>query len=178
MNSQTIGFMPAVELAVMIRKKISPVEYMRALLARIAELEPKINAFAYVAADHAINVAKKAEAALMGGGRIGRLHGVAVTIKDHSNTKDMPTQHGSQMCVGDQPGDDAPLVERLRDEGAIVIGKTTFPEMGWTGVSRSPLTGITSNPWKLVYNAGALSAGAGASAAAGYGPLHQGTADE
>lgn len=98
MNSQNIGFIPAVEVAELIRtKKISPVEYIRALLARIAELEPKVNAFAYLAADRVMNDAMKAEAALMSGVRIGRLHGVPVTIKDHSNTKDMPTQHGSKI---------------------------------------------------------------------------------
>ena len=64
---------------------------------------------------------------------------------------------------------------RLRDEGAIILGKTTTSEFGWTGVSRSPLTGITHNPWKHGYNAGASSAGAGAAAAAGFGPLHQGS---
>ncbi|MER8792388.1 amidase family protein [Mesorhizobium sp. M0983] len=176
MNCQTIGFMPAVELAQLIRtKKISPVEYMRALLARIAEVEPNINAFAYLAADRAMNDAKQAEAALMSGARIGRLHGVPATIKDDSITQDMPTQYGSKIYTGHQPTEDAPLTQRLREEGAIVIGKTTLPEIGWTGVSRSPLTGITSNPWQLGYNAGASSAGAGAAAAAGYGPLHQGS---
>ncbi|MER9216275.1 amidase family protein [Mesorhizobium sp. M0663] len=176
MDSETIGFIPAVELAELIlTKEISPVEYMHVLLARIAELEPKVNAFAYFAADRAMDDAKKAEAALMSGARIGRLHGVPATIKDHSITKDMPTQHGSKIVTGDQPIEDAPIVSRLRDEGAIIIGKTTVSEFGWTGVSRSPLTGITSNPWKLGYNAGASSAGAGAAAAAGYGPLHQGS---
>ncbi|KUM24060.1 amidase [Mesorhizobium loti] len=175
MESETIGFMPAVELAELIRtKEISPVEYMRALLARIAELEPKINAFAYLAAEDAMNDAKKAEAALMSGAGIGRLHGVPVTIKDLQITKDMPTQYGSKIYAGHRPIEDAPLVSRLRDEGAIIVGKTTVSEIGWAGVSRSPLTGITSNPWKLGYNAGASSAGAGAAAAAGYGPLHQG----
>ncbi|MBB6413736.1 amidase [Mesorhizobium sangaii] len=175
MDPETIGFMPAVELAQLIRtKEISPVEYMRALLARIAELEPKLNAFAYLAADRAMDGAKKAEAELMRGAPIGRLHGVPVTIKD-SITKDMPTQNGSKIVIGDQPIEDASLVSRLRDEGAIVIGKTAMSEFGWTGVSRSPLTGITSNPWKLGYNAGASSAGAGTAAAAGYGPLHQGS---
>ncbi|PVE21046.1 amidase [Microvirga sp. KLBC 81] len=176
MDSQTIGFMSAIELAELIRtKKISPVEYMRDLLSRITDLEPKLNAFAYLAADRAMDDAKKAEAALMSGAPIGRLHGVPVTIKDLAITKDMPTQHGSRIYAGDQPDEDAPIVARLQDEGAILLGKTTVSEMGWTGVSRSPLTGITSNPWKLGYSAGASSAGAGAAAAAGYGPLHQGS---
>jgi len=176
MDSETIGFMPAVELAELIRtKKISPVEYMRALLERIAALEPKVNAFAYLAADQAMAGAKQAEAEIMKGGRIGRLHGVPVTIKDLLFTKDMPTQRGSKIFAGDRPSEDTPIVPRLKDEGAIVVGKTTTSEFGWTGVSRSPLTGITSNPWKLGYNAGASSAGAGAAAAAGFGPLHQGS---
>ncbi len=176
MDSETIGFMPATELAELIRtKKISPVEYMRALLDRIAALEPKVNAFAYLAADRAMNGAKQAEAELMSGARIGRLHGVPVTIKDLLITKDMPTQRGSKIFAGDRPSEDTPIVPRLQDEGAIVVGKTTTSEFGWTGVSRSPLTGITSNPWKLGYNAGASSAGAGAATAAGFGPLHQGS---
>jgi aspartyl-tRNA(Asn)/glutamyl-tRNA(Gln) amidotransferase subunit A len=176
MDSEALGFMPAVELAELIRtKKISPVEYMRALLDRIVVLEPKVSAFAYLAADQAMDGAKKAEAALMSGARIGRLHGVPVTIKDLLITKDMPTQRGSRIFEGDRPTEDTPIVPRLQDEGAIVVGKTTTSEFGWTGVSHSPLTGITSNPWKFGYNAGASSAGAGAAAAAGYGPLHQGS---
>jgi aspartyl-tRNA(Asn)/glutamyl-tRNA(Gln) amidotransferase subunit A len=176
MDSETIGFMTAVELAELIRtRKISPVESMRALLDRIAALEPKVNAFAYLGADQAMDAAKRAESQLMSGARIGRLHGIPVTIKDLLFTKDMPTQRGSKIFAGDRPSEDTPIVPRLQDEGAIVIGKTTTSEFGWTGVSRSPLTGITSNPWKLGYNAGASSAGAGAASAAGYGPLHQGS---
>jgi aspartyl-tRNA(Asn)/glutamyl-tRNA(Gln) amidotransferase subunit A len=76
---------------------------------------------------------------------------------------------------GHQPSEDTPVVPRLKDEGAIILGKTTTSEFGWTGVSRSPLTGITHNPWKFGFNAGASSAGAGAAAAAGFGPLHQGS---
>src|SRR5947209_203526 len=175
MDSETIGFMTAVELAELIRtKKISPVESMHALLDRIAALEPKVNAFAYLGADQAMDAAKRAESQLMNGARIGRLHGIPVTIKDLLFTKDMPTQRGSKIFAGDRPSEDTPIVPRLQDAGAIVIGKTTTSEFGWTGVSRSPLTGITSNPWKLGYNAGASSAGAGAAAAAGFGPLHQG----
>ena len=176
MDSDDLGFMPATELAELIRtKKISPVEYTRALLARIETLEPRVNAFAHVAADQAMDAARKAEAALMSGARIGRLHGVPATIKDLVITKDMPTQSGSMIFKGNRPTEDSPVVPRLQAEGAIILGKTTTSEFGWTGVSHSPLTGITHNPWKYGYNAGASSAGAGAAAAAGYGPLHQGS---
>ena len=176
MDSETLGFMPATELAELIRtKKLSPVEYMRALLDRITALEPRVNAFAYLAADQAMDAARKAEAALMSGARIGRLHGVPATIKDLVLTKDMPMQSGSVIFKGYQPTEDTPVLPRLREEGAIILGKTTTSEFGWTGVSHSPLTGITHNPWKHGFNAGASSAGAGAASAAGFGPLHQGS---
>jgi aspartyl-tRNA(Asn)/glutamyl-tRNA(Gln) amidotransferase subunit A len=176
MNSEDLGFLPATQLAELIRtKQLSPVEVMRALLDRIAALEPKINAFAYLAADRAMDAARVAEAKLMSGNGIGRLHGLPVTIKDLAITKDMPTQQGSLIYQNNRPSEDAPVVTRLTDAGAIVLGKTTTSEFGWTGVSRSPLTGITHNPWKHGYSAGASSAGAGAGAAAGYGPLHQGS---
>lgn len=176
MTNADIGFTPATKLAEMIRRKtISPTEAMRAILERIAAVDPKVNAFAHLAADRAMEQARAAEAKLLTGQKIGRLHGVPVTIKDLAITKDMPTQFGSHTMAGNQPTEDAPIVTRLQDEGAIVIGKTTTSEFGWTGVSHSPLTGITHNPWKYGYNAGASSAGAGAAAAAGFGPLHQGS---
>lgn len=176
MTSEGLGFLPAIQLAEMIRaKRISPVEYLQALLARIEKTDPKVNAFAYLAAGPAMEAARAAEARLMSGERIGRLHGVPVTIKDLAITKDMPTQQGSLIYQDNQPTEDAPIVTRLQDQGAIVLGKTTTSEFGWTGVSRSPLTGITHNPWRHGLNAGASSAGAGAAAAAGFGPLHQGS---
>jgi aspartyl-tRNA(Asn)/glutamyl-tRNA(Gln) amidotransferase subunit A len=176
MTEQELGYAPATWLAAMIRaKQVSPVEVVRAILARVERLEPRVNAFAHLAAEPAMAAARRAEAALMGGGRIGRLHGVPVTIKDLAITKDMPTEFGSLMMRGNRPDEDTPMVTRLRDAGAIVLGKTATSEFGWTGVSRSPLTGTTHNPWRHGYNAGASSAGAGAAAAAGFGPLHQGS---
>jgi aspartyl-tRNA(Asn)/glutamyl-tRNA(Gln) amidotransferase subunit A len=176
MDAETLAFTPAVTIAELIRtRQLSPVEYLQTLLDRIERLEPRVNAFVHLDAGPAMDAAKQAEAALMRGNRIGRLHGIPVTIKDLNITKNMPTQHGSKIFAGHQPTEDTPIVPRLRDEGAIILGKTTTSEFGWTGVSHSPLTGITHNPWKHGYNAGASSAGAGAAAAAGFGPLHQGS---
>ena len=176
MDSETLAFTPALAVAELIRtRELSPVEYLQGLLDRIERLNPRVNAFAYLAADRALSEARNAEARLMHGGNIGPLHGIPVTIKDLAITADMPTQHGSKIFAGNQPLEDAPFVPRLRDAGAIILGKTTTSEFGWTGVSRSPLTGITHNPWKHGYNAGASSAGAGAAAATGFGPLHQGS---
>ncbi len=176
MDNETLGFTPAVALAEMIRQKhLSPVELVRALMERIEACNPRVNAFAFLAAEAAMEAAKRAETALMKNERIGPLHGVPVTIKDLTITKDMPTEMGSHIYAGNQPQEDAAVVPRLRDAGAIILGKTTTSEFGWTGVSHSPLTGITHTPWKHGYNAGASSAGAGAAAAAGFGPLHQGS---
>jgi aspartyl-tRNA(Asn)/glutamyl-tRNA(Gln) amidotransferase subunit A len=176
MTSEDLGYLPATEVADLIRtKQLSPVEYMQALLERIDAYNPRINAFVHLAGEQAMRAAHTAEAKLMSGDRIGRLHGVPVTVKDLAITKDMPTQQGSFIYKDHQPTEDTPIVPRLKSEGAIILGKTTTSEFGWKGVSQSPLTGITHNPWKHGYNAGASSAGAGAAAAAGFGPLHQGS---
>ncbi len=170
-------FMPATEAATLIReKKLSPVELTSAVLARIEALEPKVNAFAALAADKAMADARRAEADLSRtGAEIGPLHGIPVTIKDLAAVEGLPFERGSHIHAGNIATEDAPFVARLRAAGAIILGKTTTSEFGWKGVSHSPLTGITHNPWKQGYNAGASSAGAGAAAAAGYGPLHQGS---
>src|SRR5208337_2855281 len=129
MESEDLCFLPATELAELIRtKKLSPVEYMQALLARIEALEPKVNAFAYLAPDRALDAARAAEAKLMSGGRIGRLHGVPVTIKDLAITQDMPTQFGSLIMQGNQPNEDTPVVPRLKNEGAFFFNDTATTE--------------------------------------------------
>lgn len=176
MNDTDLGFTPATDLAAMVRaKQISPVEIMAALLRRIETLEPKINAMATWDGDLAMAGARAAEAAVMAGGELGRLHGLPVTIKDLVQTADFNTEAGSFIQKGFRAAADAPVVSRLKAAGAVVVGKTTTSEFGWSGISRSPLTGITHNPWKRGYNAGASSAGAGAAAAAGYSALHQGS---
>ncbi len=171
-----VGYLPATAQAGMFaRREMSPVEAMAALLARIERLEPRVNAFAHLDAERAMVAARAAEAAVMRGDALGPLHGVPVTVKDMFWTKDFPTEAGSRIQQGFRPATDTPFVGRLREAGAIVLGKTTCSEFGWSGVSRSPLTGITHNPWRHGYNAGASSAGAGAACAAGFGPLHQGS---
>jgi aspartyl-tRNA(Asn)/glutamyl-tRNA(Gln) amidotransferase subunit A len=176
MSQDEIAWMTAVDMAEAVRSRaLSPVEITEAVLARIERFEPVVNAFAHLDAEGARAQAKQAEAAVMRGDTLGALHGVPVTIKDLFVTSRMPTQFGSNLFRGNQPALDNPSVTRAMAAGAIVLGKTTTSEFGWTGVSRSPLTGITHNPWRRGYNAGASSAGAGAAAAAGFGPLHQGS---
>ncbi|HEY0419426.1 MAG TPA: amidase, partial [Acetobacteraceae bacterium] len=142
-----VAWLPATALAPMIRRKqVSPVEVMDAVLKRIEALEPRINAMAALDGERAMAQARQAEAALMGGGPVGRLHGVPCTIKDLVWTADFNTEAGSHIQKGFRAPYDAPVVTRLQQAGAVVMGKTTTSEFGWTGVSRSPLTGITSNP--------------------------------
>ncbi len=172
----TLATRPAYELAPMIRQKqVSPVELMQAVLDRIGRLEPQLNAMAFLDGDAAMAGAREAEAALMRSTPLGRLHGLPVTIKDLADVAGMPTRSGTRTSAADPAPADTPFVERLRLAGAIPIGKTTTSEFGWSGVSTSPLTGVTHNPWQHGMNAGASSAGAGVAAAAGYGPLHQGS---
>lgn len=172
----TLATRPAYELAPLIRQKqVSPVELMQAVLDRIGRLEPQLNAMAFLDPEAAMAGAREAEAALMRSAPLGRLHGLPVTIKDLADVAGMPTRSGTRTSSATPASADTPFVERLRHAGAIPIGKTTTSEFGWTGVSTSPLTGITHNPWKHGMNAGASSAGAGVAAAAGYGPLHQGS---
>lgn len=176
MDHTELCFLPATEAAALIRDKaLSPVELMIAVLARIEVLEPEINAFATLAADAAMDGAKAAEAAITSGECLGPLHGLPVTIKDLMPVAGLPFQRGSFIEEHNIAAVDAPFVTRLKAAGAIPLGKTTTSEFGWKGVSHSPLTGITHNPWKRGYNAGASSGGAGAAAAAGYGALHQGS---
>jgi aspartyl-tRNA(Asn)/glutamyl-tRNA(Gln) amidotransferase subunit A len=171
-----ICFTPAHRLAGLVRDKtLSPVEIVDAVLDRVGALEPHVNALATIAADQARQSAREAESAVLRGDELGPLHGVPVTVKDLAATRGIATQRGSHVFAGVIPDEDAPFVQRLKAAGAIVIGKSTTSEFGWSGLSRSPLTGYTHNPWRHGYQAGASSCGAAAAAAAGYGPLHQGT---
>ena len=171
-----LATMPAYELAPLIRsRRVSPVELMEAVLERIGRLEKRLNAMAFLDAEGAMAGARRAEAAVMGSAPLGRLHGLPVTVKDLADVGGMPTRSGTRTSGAEPAVRDTPFVSRLRDAGAIVIGKTTVSEFGWSGVSNSPLTGLTHNPWRRGMNAGASSAGAAAAAAAGYGPLHQGS---
>ena len=149
MNETDLCFTPATELVDAIRaKKLSAVEITTAVLNRIAALEPRLNAFAYLAAEEAMDAAEAADRALAKGEPIGPLHGVPVTIKDHEAVRGMQIEYGTHLRRGDVAAADNAMVARLRRAGAIILGKTTTPEFGWMGVSNSPLTGITHNPWK------------------------------
>jgi aspartyl-tRNA(Asn)/glutamyl-tRNA(Gln) amidotransferase subunit A len=166
----------ALTLARQIRtKQISPVAVVDAVLQRIETLQPKVNAFITVTADEARDAARRAEAAVMAGAALGPLHGVPFSVKDLLFTRGVRTTMGSLIFADQVPGEDAVPVRRLRDAGAILIGKTTTPEFGHKPLTDSPLFGATRNPWDLSRTAGGSSGGAAAAVASGQGPLALGT---
>ena len=176
MSSDDLCYTPATELVRLIRSKtLSPVEITRAVLERIERLNPALNAFCTVTADLALESAKAAEQAVTRGGQLPPLLGVPVSIKDLSLTKGIRSMGGSFIFEHRVPEVDAPFVRRLFAAGGIMLGKTTTPEFGWKGLGDSPLTGISRNPWNTQMTTGGSSAGAGAAAAAGLGPLAQGS---
>ena len=153
-----------------------PTEVMGAILARIENLNPKLNAFCFLDREGAQRAAAESTARWLAGAPQGPLDGVPVSIKDLIVTRGMPTRRGSLTVDPAGPwNDDAPLVARLRAAGAILFGKTTTPEFGWKGVTESPLTGVTRNPWNPEMTSGGSSGGAGAQVASGMGPMGFGT---
>src|SRR5947208_3557144 len=145
------------------------------LSARIEKLNPVLNAFNLVS-DRALDDAKASEAGWRAGQPKGLLDGVPVSIKDIILTKGWPTLRGSKTVDAKGPwNDDAPATARLREHGAVLIGKTTTPEFGWKGVTDSALTGITRNPWNPKKTPGGSSGGAAAALASGMGALAVGT---
>jgi len=157
------------------RRELSPVEVVRNALNRIAKFEPLINAFVLVDADNALAQARASEARWARGEPQGLVDGLPATVKDNIDVKGLPTRKGSVTTPATPALADAPAVARLREAGAVFLGKTTLPEYGWIGVCHSPLTGITRNPWQRERTTGGSSGGAAAAALLNLGALHLGT---
>jgi aspartyl-tRNA(Asn)/glutamyl-tRNA(Gln) amidotransferase subunit A len=158
----------------------SPVEATQAVLQRISRLNPLLNAFCLVDEAAAMASAHQSEARWLAhrnsGAGVLPLDGVPMSIKDLILTQGWPTLRGSKTVNPDQPWDvDAPVTARLREAGAVLLGKTTTPEFGCKGETNSLLTGISRNPWSLEHTPGGSSGGASAAVSAGLGPLAIGT---
>jgi aspartyl-tRNA(Asn)/glutamyl-tRNA(Gln) amidotransferase subunit A len=156
-------------------RELSPADVVRDILARVARFNPAINAFVLLDADGALAAASESEARWHKGEPRGVLDGVPATVKDNIWAKGWPTRKGSLTTEDTPAPEDAPAVARLREQGAIILGKTAMPEYGWIGACHSPLTGITRNPWKRDRTTGGSSGGAAAAALLGFGALHLGT---
>ena len=175
-SGDDIAYLSAEELLDLYRKKaLLPVEVTRSLLDRLDALQPKLNAFCIVGREGALAAARASEERWAKGTPQGQLDGVPVTIKDLVLMRGFPTRRGSHLVEPAPDSEDAPATARLREAGAVILGKTTTPEFGWKAIGDSPLTGITRNPWNPERTTGGSSAGAAAACAAGIGPLHIGS---
>jgi len=167
----------AYELAKLIRsKKISPVDVINSLLARISDINPKLNAFITIDSGNAIKSALEAEEAIYKKGNdLGVLHGVPVGIKDLQKTKGVRTTFGSLAYKEHIPEEDSIVVRRLRASGAIILGKTNTSEFGISATTENGLVKGCTNPWDAKMTAGGSSGGSAAGVAAGLCPLAQGS---
>jgi len=156
-------------------KELSPVETVKATLGRIERFNGVVNAYCHLDAEGALAAAKESEKRWMAGAPTGLADGVPLGVKDNIAVAGMPERFGSRLTSTDAVTIDAPAVARLKESGAIVLGKTAMPEYGWKATSDSPLTGFTRNPWDTRMTTGGSSAGAVAATVLGMGALQLGT---
>jgi Asp-tRNA(Asn)/Glu-tRNA(Gln) amidotransferase A subunit family amidase len=163
-----LTFLSAVSMAEQIRrKKLSPVEVVEAHLARIEQLNPKLNAFVQVDGERACRAAQVAESAVTRGEKLGPLHGVPISIKSSIDVAGLRCEAGTKLRAGYVASQDAPLVARLRAAGAIVLGVTNTPELLMAWETDNLLYGRTNNPWDVTRTPGGSSGGEAAAIASG-----------
>jgi len=162
-------------LAAYRRKSLSPVEAIEAALARIAAAEPKLHAMYALDPEGARAAARASERRWMAAEPAGALDGVPITIKDNIATRGVPVPLGTAASLLTPAEADAPPAARVREAGAVMLGKTTMPDYGMLSSGLSSFHPLTRNPWDVSRNPGGSSAGAAAAAAAGYAPLNLGT---
>jgi aspartyl-tRNA(Asn)/glutamyl-tRNA(Gln) amidotransferase subunit A len=171
----TISDLTCADLTVAYRRgRLSPVDVARDCFARI-ERHAAINAFVVVDSDAALKAAAESQDRWRRGTPLGPIDGVPASIKDNIWAKGLPTRRGSRTSDAAPAQADSPAVARLREQGAVILGKTCMPEHGWIGVCHSPLTGITRNPWNPEYTPGGSTGGGAVAALLGLGVLHLGT---
>lgn len=177
MTDHTPADLSATELLAGYRSgQLSPVEATEAVLARIAEADPQVNAYVLVAAEEARAAARESERRWQRGAPVGALDGVPISIKDVLLTRGWPTLRGSRAVDPNQDwSEDSPAVASVRAQGAVLVGKTTTPELAWKATTDGPLSGITRNPWDPSRTTGGSSGGAAAAVALGMAPLALGT---
>jgi aspartyl-tRNA(Asn)/glutamyl-tRNA(Gln) amidotransferase subunit A len=156
------------------RRELSPVEVAHDCLARIAA-NAAFNAFLPIDPEGVLAAASESEARWRAGSPLGPIDGVPASIKDNIWVKGLPTRRGSKTSDTTAAPADSPAVARLREQGAVILGKTCMPEHGWIGVCHSPLTGMTRNPWNTEHTPGGSTGGGAVAALLGLGVLHLGT---
>jgi aspartyl-tRNA(Asn)/glutamyl-tRNA(Gln) amidotransferase subunit A len=172
----TLHTLSAIELlAAYSSKALSPVEVTRAVLQHIERREPHVHATYALDPAGALAQAEAAQARWLKNEPQGALDGVPVTIKENIASRGVPVPLGTAATDLVPAERDAPPTARLREAGAVILGKTTMPDYGMLSSGLSSFHALTRNPWDLGKNPGGSSAGAAAASAAGYGPLHLGT---
>jgi Asp-tRNA(Asn)/Glu-tRNA(Gln) amidotransferase A subunit family amidase len=163
-----LTFLPAVIMAQQIReKKISPVELADAHLAKIERLNPELNAFVHVDAERVRREARAAEDEVMKGHALGPLHGIPISVKSSLDVAGLRCESATRLRAGHIAIQDAPLVVRLRDAGAILLGVTNTPELLMAWETDNLLYGRTNSPWDLERTPGGSSGGEAAAIASG-----------
>ena len=175
MTDDVLSLSAADIIALYRSREISPVEVLAVALDRIDRLNPIYNAFVMIDREGALVAARASEERWRRGETNGLVDGLPVTVKDLVTVKGMPTRRGSRTTNLTPSDEDGPPVARMRQHGAVFLGKTTTSEFGWKAVTDSPLTGVTRNPWDPRLTPGGSSGGAGVAAALGLGLLHLGT---
>src|SRR5882724_6862244 len=171
-----LTFTPAVELVKLYRtRKASPLEAMASLLARIDAVNPQVNAVVTLARDAALWEARRATATLRRNATLPPLFGIPVGIKDVTPTRGLRTTFGSTLFQDHVPEEDALVVHRLRNAGAIILGKTNTPEFAFGPNTTNTVFGATRNPWNLALTSGGSSGGSAVALATGMCPLAEGT---
>src|SRR6516225_3493292 len=178
MTDSDLAFASIEQIGRLFRKrKLSPVELTKFMLARIDQLNPTLNAYLTVTAELALAQAKKAEAELFAprGGKSDRgpLHGIPISLKDNIYTKDVRTTAGSKILKDFVPEQDATVFAELKEAGAILLGKTNLHEFAYGVTTNNPHFGPARNPWDLSRIPGGSSGGSAAAVAAGlcYGSI-------
>jgi aspartyl-tRNA(Asn)/glutamyl-tRNA(Gln) amidotransferase subunit A len=175
-DAAELSALSAVELLDAYRRQaLSPVEVARAVLQHIEAWEPHLHATYALDAEAALTQATASQARWLRGAPQGPLDGVPAMLKENIATEGVPVPLGSAATALVPAARDAPPAARLREAGAVILGKTTMPDLGMLSSGLSSFHALTRNPWDLSKTPGGSSAGAGAGAAAGYGPLHVGT---
>jgi Asp-tRNA(Asn)/Glu-tRNA(Gln) amidotransferase A subunit family amidase len=178
MDEIKIAAMTALELSKQYASSmLSPVTVAEAMLTRIDQINPKINAFHHVATESALKAAREADKRWKSGDPLSVIDGVPTAIKDGLLMKGVPVYRGSAANAAESQewNIDAPVVSRLQDNGAVILGKTTMCDYGMLASGYSSKFGPTRNPWNLDYNSGGSSSGSAAAVAAGICPIIVGT---
>ena len=172
MNKEEICFMSAYEMVGKIKtQELTSSEITETIIERIEKINPIINAYCTPTFDLARKIAKKADEAVKKGEKMGLLHGIPVSIKDETETKGIRTTFGSKAFENNIARKDETVVRRLKDAGAVILGKTNTPAFGYKGETDNLIFGVTRNPWNLERTPGGSSGGAAAAVASGLGPI-------